>query len=83
MDVKGDNGVSMAAKNTGPAASNAAGRELITLADLAREANTSTRFLQKEIQRGKLRALRLSPRLTRVRRADYERYLDGKATPTR
>ena len=55
-------------------------REFISLHELAVETGTSTRFWQKEIARGRLKALRLSSRITRIRRSSFEKYLESTAT---
>lgn len=56
------------------------GNELVKLKDLAKEADTSYRFLHLEIRRGRLTAIRLSPTALRVRRSDWEAYLNARAT---
>jgi hypothetical protein len=58
----------------------AALRAMLTLPECAAEANVSRRFLEKEIARGRLRAVKLSSRICRVRRSDWEHYLDSSAT---
>jgi hypothetical protein len=55
-------------------------RSLMTLPQCAYEAGVSRRFLELEIQRGRLRAIKMSNRICRVRLSDWERYLDSSAT---
>lgn len=52
---------------------------LHTLPELAALASVSRRFLELEVARGRLRAVRLSNRV-RVRGADWDAYLTGNAT---
>jgi DNA-binding CsgD family transcriptional regulator len=46
----------------------------------AARVNVSLCELELEIRRGSLRATKLSPRISRLRRCDRERYLDASAT---
>jgi hypothetical protein len=55
-------------------------RGLFSLDEAAAEAGVSYRFLQLEIGRGRLVAVRLSNRIVRIRRADWERYLAKNST---
>ena len=55
-------------------------RQLLTLKEIAAEAHVSRRFLEMEIQRGRLRAIKLSGSICRVRRSDWETYLAQAAT---
>ena len=55
-------------------------RKLLTLPECAQELSCSVRFLQLEIERGRLVATRLSNRLLRVRDRDWQAYLDRGAT---
>jgi hypothetical protein len=55
-------------------------RKMMTLPECADEAGVSRRFLEKEICRGRLRAIKPSSRVCRVRRADWEDYLSEAAT---
>jgi hypothetical protein len=55
-------------------------RAMMTLPECAFEAGVSRRFLEKEIARGRLVARKLSTRICRVLRSDWERYLDHSAT---
>ena len=55
-------------------------RAMLTLAECASEAGVSRRFLEKEICRGRLIATKLSTRICRIRRGNWERYLDRAAT---
>jgi len=55
-------------------------RPLLNMAEAAREAGVSYRFLQMEIARGRLVAVRLSTRVVRIRRGDWDRYLAGNLT---
>jgi len=52
---------------------------LWTLDELALEASVCRRFLELEIERGRLVAVRLSNRI-RVRNSDWEKYLNAGAT---
>jgi hypothetical protein len=58
-------------------------RSMMTLPECALDAGVSRRFLEKEILRGRLVAMKLSSRICRVRRKDWDRYLDGAATAVR
>lgn len=58
---------------------NAHHRSLWTLEELATEAQVCRRFLELEISRGRLIAIRISNRV-RVRNADWLRYLEAGAT---
>jgi excisionase family DNA binding protein len=51
--------------------------QLFTLGQAARYAICTTRFLQKQIQLGRLRALKPSRKLVRIRLADLERFLES------
>lgn len=53
---------------------------MMTLPECAAEAGVSRRFLEKEIKREHLRAIKLSSRLCSIRRSDWETYLSGAAT---
>jgi len=53
------------------------GNQLLTLKQAAQYAFCSTRFLQKQISLGKLRALKPSRKLVRIRLADLERFLES------
>jgi excisionase family DNA binding protein len=53
---------------------------MMTLPECAAEAGVSRRFLEKEIERGRLRAIKPSSRIVRVRRSDWEQYLNSSAT---
>lgn len=55
-------------------------RPLLNLVEAAGEAGVSYRFLQMEIARGRLVAVRLSTRVVRIRRDDWDRYLAGNLT---
>jgi hypothetical protein len=55
-------------------------RAMMTLKACAAEAAVSRRFLEKEIARGRLRAIKMSTRICRVRRSDWEHYIDSSAT---
>ncbi len=55
-------------------------RALLSLAEAAEEAGVSYRFLQLEISRRRLVAVRLSNRIVRIRRVDWERYLANNLT---
>ncbi len=55
-------------------------RSVLTLDEAAADADVCYRFLQMEIQRGRLVATRLSARIVRIRRADWETYLSDNAT---
>lgn len=57
-----------------------ADRKLFKLPELAAETGVTRRFLEMEISRGHLVALKLSARVLRIRRADWERYLNERAT---
>lgn len=52
----------------------------VILGDLAQEAGVSRRFLEVEIARRRLTAVRLSSRVLRVRQADWQRYLEQNST---
>ena len=54
-------------------------RSLWTLAELAAEASVCRRFLELEITRGRLVAIRISNRV-RVRERDWQAYLNAGAT---
>ena len=53
---------------------NAQSRGFLTIAEAAYELGASRRFLELEASRGRLRVLRLSPRLVRIRREDWLKY---------
>jgi hypothetical protein len=53
---------------------------LFTLPELATESNVSRRFLEMEISRGRLVAVRMSTRVLRVRSTDWDRYLSNCTT---
>lgn len=53
---------------------------LVPLKVLAAESALSYRFLFNEIGRGRLRAIRVSATALRVRRRDWEAYLEERAT---
>lgn len=53
---------------------------LMTLPACALEAGVSRRFLELEIKRERLRAIKMSTRVCRVRRTDWEKYLESSAT---
>jgi hypothetical protein len=55
-------------------------RSMMTLPECAADAGVCRRFLEMEIHRGRLRAIKMSNRICRVRRSDWERYLDTSAT---
>jgi hypothetical protein len=55
-------------------------RALMSLGECAQDAAVSRRFLENEIARQRLVALRLSSRVLRVRRSEWEKYLDAGAT---
>ena len=52
----------------------------MTVPECAAEAGVSRRFLEKEIERGRLRSIKLSSRICRIRRSDWESYLGEAAT---
>jgi hypothetical protein len=54
--------------------------DLYTIAALAEETGVSRRFLEMEIHRGRLVALRLSTRVIRIRSVDWNDYLSRSAT---
>jgi len=76
------------ADNPSPAMSNipnisaslAAIRVMMTLPECAAEAGVSRRFLELEILRGRLVARKLSTRICRIRRSDWESYLQQVST---
>jgi excisionase family DNA binding protein len=53
------------------------GNQLLTLGQAAQYAICTTRFLQKQIQLGRLRALKPSRKLVRIRLADLEKFLES------
>jgi hypothetical protein len=53
---------------------------LFTLPELAAESSVSRRFLEMEITRGRLVAVRMSTRVLRVRSMDWDHYLNDCAT---
>lgn len=53
------------------------GNQLFTLGQAAQYAICTPRFLQKQIQLGRLRALKPSRKLVRIRLADLERFLES------
>lgn len=55
-------------------------RSLHTLDELAAEAGVSRRFLEMEITRRRLVAIRMSSRVLRVRDYDWQKYLSNHAT---
>ena len=80
MGANGNPHVPLTTNKVVPTSRGTTRREFVTLAELGEETGTSARFWQKEIARGRLRALRFSNRITRIRRSDFERYLDSTAT---
>lgn len=55
-------------------------RSLLTVLEVAAETGVSRRFIEMEIARGRLIAVRLSARVVRIRRSDFESYLAAGAT---
>jgi hypothetical protein len=55
-------------------------RSMMTLPECAADAGVCRRFLEMEINRGRLRAIKMSNRICRVRRSDWDRYLEASAT---
>jgi predicted site-specific integrase-resolvase len=53
---------------------------MMSLPECCDDAGVSRRFLEMEIKRGRLRAIKLSTQICRVRRSDWEKYLDASAT---
>lgn len=51
-----------------------------TKEDLAEHLRVSRRFLEMEVKRGKLRAVKLGPKCVRFRASDVEKYLEANAT---
>jgi hypothetical protein len=80
MDVKGPSSSPIDEGGAISKQAKATVRGFLSLSELACETDTSTRFWQKEIARGRLKALRLSNRITRIRRSDFENYLQLAAT---
>jgi hypothetical protein len=58
-------------------------RGLLTIDQAAAEAGVSRRFLQLEIERGRLAVSRLSSRVVRIRRSAWESYISRNETATR
>jgi hypothetical protein len=69
--------------NHPPLVPTATHRVMMTLPECAAEAGVSRRFLEKEISRGRLVARKLSSRICRVRRIDWDSYIDQTATAQR
>lgn len=55
-------------------------RELLTIPEVAAELGSSRRFIEQEANRGRIRVIRLSARLVRVRRDDLDKYLSANAS---
>jgi hypothetical protein len=55
-------------------------RKFLTLSECKDELQCSRRFLQLEITRGRLIAVRLTKQMLRVRASDWQRYLESGRT---
>jgi len=53
---------------------------ILTKKQAAAYVQSSTRYLEREIRAGRLKALRLSGKFIRIRRADLEKFLESGAT---
>ena len=53
---------------------------LLTKQQSAEQAQTSVRYLEREIARGRLKALKLSRKLVRIRQSDLDAFLESCAT---
>jgi excisionase family DNA binding protein len=53
---------------------------LLTKQQSAQQAQTSIRYLEREIARGRLKALKLSRKLVRIRQSDLDAFLESCAT---
>jgi len=53
---------------------------LLTKQQSAEQVQTSVRYLEREIKRGRLKALKLSPKLVRIRQSDLDSFLESCAT---
>ena len=53
---------------------------LLTKQQSADQTQTSVRHLEREIARGRLKALKLSPKLVRIRQSDLDAFLESCAT---
>ena len=53
---------------------------LLTKQECAGQAQTSIRYLEREIARGRLKALKLSRKLVRIRQSDLDRFLESCST---
>jgi hypothetical protein len=71
-----------ATASTDPVQPNRQGRELLSMAELTQEAGVTRQFLDKEIKRGRLIAIRLSSQVVRIRRQDWDAYLQRNSTAT-
>lgn len=58
-------------------------REVLTLPEVASEMSVSRRFIELEINRGRLARIRLSNRVVRVSRAEVNRYLSANTVSAR
>jgi excisionase family DNA binding protein len=66
-----------------PQLTNQAGEQknrLLTKQQSAEQAQTSVRYLEREIARGRLKALKLSRKLVRIRQSDLDAFLESCAT---
>jgi excisionase family DNA binding protein len=54
--------------------------QLLTKKQTAEQAQTSIRYLEREIARGRLKALKLSRKLVRIRQSDLDAFLENCAT---
>jgi excisionase family DNA binding protein len=55
-------------------------RTLLTLGQAAQYVICTPRYLQKQIRAGRLRALKPTGKLVRIRRSDLEKFLESGAT---
>jgi excisionase family DNA binding protein len=53
---------------------------LLTKQQSAEQTQTSVRYLEREIARGRLKALKLSRKLVRIRQSDLDAFLESCAT---
>jgi len=51
-------------------------RPFLTLTEAAEEIGCSRRFLEKTIERGELKAFRPSTRIVRLRRTEFEKWIE-------
>jgi hypothetical protein len=70
-------------KNRGDEVAAANRKELLTLPQIAYEISVSRRFVEMEISRHRIAATRLSSRVLRVTRTEFNRYLTSNTVPAR